>query len=147
MAEQNLFKWQKQNLFLDALTQMGSIEAACKQANIGRTTYYRWLKDEEFQKKMDEKKHFIYNQSIDNMVKLFECSLGAFSDLLFSQNESVRLRTATTVIKNANSIINTKMNADQYQEWTEIQHDIVLKALPHPENQENTQLLRKEYPA
>jgi len=33
-----------------------SIRKSCKKANIGKSTFYRWLKDLEFKKKIDKAK-------------------------------------------------------------------------------------------
>ena len=147
MAEQNLSKWQKQNQFLDALTLMGTVESACNEVGINRCTYYRWLKDEEFQKKLQDKKYYIYNLSIDYMVKLFEMAMASYMDLIVSQNESIKLRTATAIFKNAGHIINVRINSDQCQDWTEMQHDIIIKPLLQAENQETNDPLHKKYPA
>ena len=47
MAELNI----RQDKFLKALLEAGSIDEACKKANINRTTGYKYLKDQLF---MDE---------------------------------------------------------------------------------------------
>ena len=47
----------KKELFLQGLElNLGNISEACKQANISRQTYYRWIEDESFSEQCDNVK-------------------------------------------------------------------------------------------
>ena len=45
----------EQKILLDQLRKIPIVQIACERSNIGRTTYYRWRReDEEFKKKAEE---------------------------------------------------------------------------------------------
>jgi len=43
-----------QEKFLESLAAKGNITLACKAVNINRCTYYRWLKNDKFENKVNE---------------------------------------------------------------------------------------------
>lgn len=133
MAEHNLSKYCKQAIFIDALTQLGTIEAACEEAKISRRTYYNWLKDDKFLEKIQDKQYFIDNKSLDTLTQLFEFAMGSYLDLVFSNNESIRLRTATAIIKNTSNIIKFKKFGDEYQNWVDVRYEKPFKVIPNEE--------------
>ena len=124
MAKNKLDTWYKQYLILEALCHLGTVEAACKQVKIGRTTYYRWLKDPDFIKSLKDKKRFVYEHSINSMKNLFSQAVSSYQDLLYSKNDAIRLKATSEIIKNASIIIDTKEKADQYEEWLEMSRDL-----------------------
>lgn len=117
MPEQNLAKFNKQNVFLDALTSMGSIQWACERAQISRRTYYNWLKNEDFQHQIEIRKHFLTQDSVDDMVKLLHHTIGAFEHLVQNDDDSIRLKASIAVVKNLNSIIGTVKARDMCDGW------------------------------
>ena len=94
----------KQHRFILALIQLGSIEAACKKVGITRPTYYEWLKNEVFVQKLQEQQELIYNNSIVDMKNLFIKAVENYENLLNSKNESIKFRTASSIINNINNI-------------------------------------------
>ncbi len=117
MSYNNLVKYQKQNAFIEALTLMGSIEWACKKVDISRSTYYRWLKDEEFQEKVAGIKHLFNEQSVDNMVKILSYTLGGLESLVRSDDEAIRLKSCLGVVKNINNVMGTAKARDMLDGW------------------------------
>lgn len=119
MAEQSLTRYQKQTVFLDALTTMGNIEWACEKAQISRKTYYNWLRDEEFQQKIASRKHLLNQQSVDEMVRLLTYTIGSFEELVRSDDDSIRLKASLAVVKNLNNIMGTIKARDMADSWIE----------------------------
>jgi hypothetical protein len=66
MNSQKRIKEGKKRLVLESLSQLGLITHACKQAGIGRTTFYLWCEeDEQFASDAEEAKSL----AADNVVK------------------------------------------------------------------------------
>ena len=57
------------------------ISKACKASNVGRQTYYNWLKDEEFKKAGDDVKEGLKDDTEDYLLKA--CKDGNVAAIIF----------------------------------------------------------------
>ena len=57
------------------------ISKACKASNVGRQTYYNWLKDEEFKKAVDDVKEGLKDDTEDYLLKA--CKDGNVAAIIF----------------------------------------------------------------
>ena len=111
----------KQELFISALIRLGSIEAACKEVGINRSTYYRWLQQYSlFVEELREKQCFVYNNSIENIKTFFTKVMDSYENLLDSEDENIKLKTISEIVKNTDKIIEINKRNDKYKEWLEI---------------------------
>ena len=66
----------KQKQLIPLIIKYGNIDKACKAVNVDRTTYYKWLKNEEFSIELKSQQESLYNSSILN--KSAENKIGFF---------------------------------------------------------------------
>ena len=88
--------------------QCRSIEQACKKAGINKTTYYEWLKNEEFSTELKTQQENVYNAAIVELNNLVGDAVGTFRDLLNSEDESIKFRTASAILDNRFKLVESK---------------------------------------
>lgn len=98
----------KQNKFITAFLKAGQINTACKEAGISKPTYYEWLKIEEFAKELKEQQDFIYNAALVELNNLVNDAVSTYRDLLNSQDESIKFRTASAILDNRLKLVESK---------------------------------------
>jgi phage terminase small subunit len=90
----------KQAKFIPEFIKTGSVNKACNKAKIDRQTYYNWMKEEEFASELKKQQDALYNGALAELESLFNTALNAFKDLINSEDESIKFRTAKEIIDN-----------------------------------------------
>jgi hypothetical protein len=98
----------KQRQLIPLIIKYGNIDKACRAANIDRTTYYKWLKEEEFCKELKAQQENLYNSSIVELKNLFIRAIETYGNLLESEDENIKFKTATAIIDNTVKLIEAK---------------------------------------
>jgi len=98
----------KQARLIALIIETGNITKACSKAKIERNTYYTWLKDEEFAAELKTQQDNLYNNALMELRSLFNSAVDTYKDLLSSEDESIKFRTATAIIDNTVKLIESK---------------------------------------
>lgn len=96
MAELNI----RQDKFLKALLEAGSIDEACKMANINRTTGYKYLKDSTFMNEYRSLRREAMQQVTARLQKKSEEAVQVLSDIMLDVDAPTgsRVQSAKNVL-------------------------------------------------
>ncbi|MDP8202759.1 MAG: hypothetical protein P9M11_11565 [Candidatus Tenebribacter burtonii] len=75
-----------------------SIADGLKEAKIGKTTYYAWLKLTEYKEELNRIKKEIVHQALNDLKISTTEAVKVLTNLLNSDNENIQLRTATKIL-------------------------------------------------
>jgi len=98
----------KQKKLIPLIIKLGKVEPACKKAGINKTTYYEWLKDEEFATELKTQQDQIYNSALIELNNLVGDAVSTYRELLNSEDESIKFRTASAILDNRLKLIESK---------------------------------------
>lgn len=98
----------KQLKLIPLIIKLGNIEKACKEANIDRKTYYNWLENEEFAAELKKQQDSFYNDALVELNNLVGDAVGTYRELLQSEDESIKFRTASAILENRLKLIESK---------------------------------------
>lgn len=97
-----------QKKLIPLIIKLGNIDQACKSAKISRQTYYDWLKDDEFSQELKAQQDFVYNSALDELKSLNTDAVKVYRDLLNSEDEGIKFRTASAIIDYTHKLIEGK---------------------------------------
>lgn len=95
----------KQREFIVEFVLSGSLKDACGKTDIVKQTYYNWLENPEFEEELKTQQEKYYDNSLSRMKRLFSAAIETQEELLKSENESIRLRAANSIIGRNGGII------------------------------------------
>jgi len=70
----------------------------CQRAGVSRNTFYKWLHDPAFKAELAKLRDRIVADGMDVLKGNFEKAIGTLVELLKTENEELRRRTATNII-------------------------------------------------
>lgn len=111
----------KQQALIYALSKFGTIEAACKQVGVSKTTYYRWLNNYDFVKELESTRKFVYNASITRINRLIDKVLDSYERVLDEEDVATKFKGARDVVKNIGKLIYLQEVSDKNKEKLELQ--------------------------
>jgi hypothetical protein len=88
----------KQKLAIPILLANPSIEGGCKEADISKVTYYKWLNEEPFRNEIKKQQNIIVGSSIARLQASFSLAVEEMASLLKSNNENIRLKASEKII-------------------------------------------------
>jgi cation transport regulator ChaB len=103
----------KQRQLIPLIISFGNIEKACKKAEVGRATFYLWLKDNNFVMELRAQQETIYNQAIIGLQMLLNKAIEVYQALLDSKDDALRFRAASAVIENTIKLTEQKELKDR----------------------------------
>jgi len=89
----------KQLRVIPHLLAAPSIEEGCKQAKVAKATVYEWLKSESFRDELRRHREEIVTGALETLKANVTKATGTLVELLDSQNETIRHRTAKDIIE------------------------------------------------
>ncbi len=95
---QNLTKNQLKAIPL--ILEAKSITEGVKKAGISKTTFYEWLKITEFKAEFTKQRQELIDLALHGLKTSTSEAVNVLRELLNASNESVRLRTAQTILEN-----------------------------------------------
>ncbi|MGF1917225.1 phage replication protein [Enterococcus faecalis] len=97
MAELNI----RQEKFLKALLEAGSIDEACKKANINRTTGYKYLKDNLFMQEYRKIRREAMQQVTARLQKVSEEAVTVLKEIMLDEANSpnARVQAAKNILE------------------------------------------------
>lgn len=98
----------KQTQLIPLIIELGNIDKACKKAQIDRTTYYLWLKDEEFSTELKKQQDITYDAALTELNSLVSDAVSKYRELLDSKDESIKFRTASAILENRLKLVDSK---------------------------------------
>lgn len=85
----------KQKRMIQALLRSGSVKGACKSAKVGRTTFYRWMKDDTFRDALrTAESELIETESIALLAVMEACRMILFKIASTGESENQRRLSA-----------------------------------------------------
>lgn len=75
-----------------------SIEETCRKANISKTTFYKWLKDETFKDFLEEKRKEMVKEALQRLQVSINKAVAVLIDLMSTGNESIRRLASRDII-------------------------------------------------
>ena len=70
MEQKEKFKTKKKKeIFIEAYKLNNNVTEACKSSKIGRTTYYRWIKQKKFREMLDEAVESLKDQIENKLIE------------------------------------------------------------------------------
>jgi phage terminase small subunit len=91
----------KQIDFIPAFLSCKTVEQACKQADVSKSSYYEWLKDDEFREELQKQQAEIYNVALFDLKNLMPRAVAVYNKLLDNTSPTIRLKAAQAVFFNA----------------------------------------------
>jgi len=88
----------KQRMAIPILLANTNIEKGCKEANISKATYYKWLNEKAFKKEFKKQQGIIIESSILRLQNSFALAVEGLVSLLKSKNENIRLKASEKII-------------------------------------------------
>lgn len=98
----------KQKKLIPLIIKLGNIDKACQEAQVSRQTYYDWLENEEFNQELKAQQDFVYSSALEDLKSLNSDAVKVYRDLLNSEDESIKFRTASAIIDYTNKLIESK---------------------------------------
>jgi len=95
---QNQTLTKKQLSIIPVMLASKTITEGVKKAGICKGTYYSWLKIPEFREELNFQKKEIVNQALLELKSSTIKAVQVLKKLLNSDNEMIRLKTATTIL-------------------------------------------------
>ena len=96
--EQNLTKKKLKAIAL--IIEAKNITAGVKKAGVSKTTFYEWLKDPEFKAEFVRQRQELIDLALNELKTSTSEAVNVLRELLKAEGESVRLRTAKTILEN-----------------------------------------------
>lgn len=90
---------------IEALGAGLSITEASEKANVSRKTVYRWLDDDEFKNSVLERQSETLERVSKRLSSLALQGLETLSELMNSEDESIRLRASSSVLSRFTEIL------------------------------------------
>jgi ACT domain-containing protein len=90
----------KQTYFLEVYLTTPILSEACKKANISRQTYYTWLKNKEFIKRIEDIQNSIIIGVKEKLDELTSEALNELEKLLLNSNDGVKVRCISIILDN-----------------------------------------------
>ena len=97
-----------------------SIEAASKEAKIGRATVYRWLKEKHFREKLEQKRQELFEEGLSRLKAATDKASQRLIELLDSNNVNIRRLAAKDILSFALKAIETQNLEDRIDRIEEI---------------------------
>jgi hypothetical protein len=91
----------KQEKLIACLVTDRTAEGACRRANIAVTTYWRWMKDEQFVAEYRRARRGILENAVTRLQGLTTSAIDTLERNLNCENPSVEMRTASVVLEQA----------------------------------------------
>ena len=91
----------KQLLTITHILNSSSIEEACKKANISRSTYYSWLKNDEFKAKLKQQRGEMIKTALDRLRLAITKAVEELIKLTEAKREEVRRLACNDIITHA----------------------------------------------
>lgn len=90
----------RQRRLIELLLQGLTISEACKQAKVGRRTYYRWREQDHFRRALTEAENETISGSMRSLLSMMRRATEALEQLLSDPTlrPADRLRTAQTIL-------------------------------------------------
>lgn len=97
--EQNRTKLTKKQLdSIPFILNSKNITEGLKKAKVSKTTYYAWLKLPEYKQELNRIKKEIVHQALNDLKTSTTEAVQVLKDLLYSDNEYIKLKTAVKVL-------------------------------------------------
>jgi hypothetical protein len=90
----------KQALVISKVLQSANTAAGIRAAGISKTLYYEWLKIPAFKAELERQQKEIITESFNSLKAATGEAVAVLRELLKSREESIRLRTAQTILEN-----------------------------------------------
>jgi len=103
----------KQKMFIAEFLKTGEITSSCDNIGIARSTYTRWLKNEEFSKELGLRQSKQYENALNKLGGLFSSAVETYDNLLSSDDESIRYRAAKAIVEDAYKLIKARELAER----------------------------------
>ncbi len=96
--EQNLTE--KQRTVITKVIGSRTITDGLRKAGVSRTTFYDWLRDDDFKQEIERQRREVTKQAFDDLRAGLTEAITVLRALLQSKEESIKLRAATTIVEN-----------------------------------------------
>jgi hypothetical protein len=83
----------------------GDIEKACKEADISKGSYYKWLEIPAFRNELETQRDRVYKDSLWQLKSLVNKSINVFSELIESGDDNTRYKVANSVLDKITKVI------------------------------------------
>lgn len=97
---ENNFTERQRNLLIE-MVRHTDIQAACKAAEIGRTTAYRWLGQPAFRAELSRLRNDTMSQALSSIKSLTNRAAQELGALLDSNNEGLRRLVCKDILRHA----------------------------------------------
>lgn len=88
----------KQLRAIMAIIEAGSMDGAARQAGVGKTALYEWMKQEPFRKRLEEARAEVFNEGLGVIKAGTSKAARKLIELLDSRNENTRRLTAQEIL-------------------------------------------------
>ena len=88
----------KQLRAIMAIIEAGSMDGAARQAGVGKTALYEWMKQEPFRKRLEEARTEVFNEGLGIIKAGTSRAARKLIELLDSRNENTRRLTAREIL-------------------------------------------------
>lgn len=88
----------KQHKAIPVILAAHTIKEGVKKARISRKTYYEWLKNPEFKRKLDEQRQNLSNEAFGQLEKSLEKAVRSLIDLLDSNDTRLKRLVCNDII-------------------------------------------------
>jgi histone H3/H4 len=95
----------KQISLIPTIVSAKNVNDGVKKAKIGRTTYYNWMKNPKFRDEIETLRKVIVKDAISELKQSSMDAVKVLKNLLESDSEIVKLRTAKYIIESIKKFI------------------------------------------
>lgn len=119
----------KQEKLIAHLLVESTIDAACKKANVAVTTYWRWMRDQNFVDAYRLARNEILENTVARLQTLNAAAVQALERNLNCNNPSIEIRCATLILDlsmKATEMLNLKKRVEYLEtlvESMEVEHE------------------------
>lgn len=106
----------KQSLAISAVISSKNVNQGLKKININRSTWYRWLKKPHFKAELDRAKRKLVKSALESLDLATEKAVDVLKSLLNSDSESIKLKTATTILEFTERLVMKQELTDRIKE-------------------------------
>jgi len=99
----------KQRSLIPLIIQFGDIERACKEANVSKGSYYKWLELPAFKNELETQRTNVYKDSLWQLKSLVNKSVSVLNELIDNKDDNMRFKVA-------NSVLDKIVKVIEYQE-------------------------------
>ncbi|OGI01422.1 MAG: hypothetical protein A2Y25_00520 [Candidatus Melainabacteria bacterium GWF2_37_15] len=107
---------QKQKRLITALITTTTVKEALQKANVSNRSYYNWLDNKEFVDELNYVQQQVYNDCVMDIRNLSKNAVKLYEKLMKSDNESIQLRAAISIINNAGKFLEIKIHPSHIKE-------------------------------